>query len=150
MNSSNYDPSPAWATGCQIVALNYQTNDLSMCLNQGRFAINGHCGYVMKPDILLKQRGYDHRHGFFFKSDTVYKFIYRYIYIHQVHKYLSNFNIWVNHFYFFLEGEANTQVTIKVISGSNLPKPKQQDKGEIVDPYVKLKLSGVEKVFFFF
>jgi len=29
-----------------MVALNFQTSDLSMQLNQGKFEYNGNCGYV--------------------------------------------------------------------------------------------------------
>lgn len=49
IDSSNYDPIPMWNSGCQLVSLNYQTPDLSMQLNEGLFAMNGHCGYVLKP-----------------------------------------------------------------------------------------------------
>lgn len=37
VDSSNYDPVPAWNTGCQIVALNYQTFRYNVWLNQGKF-----------------------------------------------------------------------------------------------------------------
>ncbi|XP_065844424.1 1-phosphatidylinositol 4,5-bisphosphate phosphodiesterase zeta-1-like isoform X2 [Oscarella lobularis] len=50
--SSNYNPQTAWNVGCQIVALNYQTDGEEMDLNNGRFQINGACGYVLKPEIL--------------------------------------------------------------------------------------------------
>jgi len=36
-----------WNTGCQMVALNFQTPDLAMQLNQGKFEYNGNCGYVV-------------------------------------------------------------------------------------------------------
>jgi hypothetical protein len=34
---------------CQVVALNYQTSDLPMQLNRGRFRDNGNCGYLLRP-----------------------------------------------------------------------------------------------------
>lgn len=49
VDSSNYNPVPTWSTGCQLVALNYQTNDSNMTLNDGRFQANGGCGYVLRP-----------------------------------------------------------------------------------------------------
>lgn len=52
--SSNYDPTPAWNAGCQIVALNYQTGSLPVWLNQGKFSDNGGCGYVLKPEVLQR------------------------------------------------------------------------------------------------
>ena len=36
-----------------MVALNYQTNDESMCLQHGFFSDNGGCGYLLKPSYLL-------------------------------------------------------------------------------------------------
>uniref|UniRef100_A0A3B3US86 Phosphoinositide phospholipase C n=1 Tax=Poecilia latipinna TaxID=48699 RepID=A0A3B3US86_9TELE len=50
-DSSNYNPVPMWNVGCQIVALNFQTNTKEMHLNQGRFLPNGFCGYILKPEF---------------------------------------------------------------------------------------------------
>ena len=36
-----------------MVALNYQANDESMCLQYGLFSDNGGCGYLLKPACLL-------------------------------------------------------------------------------------------------
>ena len=52
VNSSNYDPTLAWSMGAQVVALNYQTWDDPMFVNDGRFKQNGRCGYVLKPSYL--------------------------------------------------------------------------------------------------
>lgn len=43
-----------WNSGCQMVALNYQTGDKSMQLNQGKFRENGNCGYLLKPEFMFK------------------------------------------------------------------------------------------------
>jgi hypothetical protein len=51
-DSSNLDPSLSWAAGCQLVAFNFQTGDLPMWLNRGRFAENGGLGYVLKPPFM--------------------------------------------------------------------------------------------------
>eukprot|EP00698_Gefionella_okellyi_P008306 TRINITY_DN2057_c0_g1_i1.p1 TRINITY_DN2057_c0_g1~~TRINITY_DN2057_c0_g1_i1.p1 ORF type:complete len:642 (-),score=155.79 TRINITY_DN2057_c0_g1_i1:1906-3831(-) len=51
-DSSNYDPVPSWNAGCQIVALNYQTGDINMWTNMGKFKDNGGCGYLLKPNFL--------------------------------------------------------------------------------------------------
>lgn len=58
VDSSNYDPMRLWNCGVQLVALNYQTPDRSMQLNQGRFRMNGGCGYVLRPDFMFTS-GYD-------------------------------------------------------------------------------------------
>ncbi|TPX35466.1 phosphoinositide phospholipase C [Synchytrium microbalum] len=49
ITSSNPDPMPLWYSGCQMVALNYQTFDKGLQLNRAMFAVNGRCGYVLKP-----------------------------------------------------------------------------------------------------
>jgi hypothetical protein len=51
IDSSNYDPVPAWYAGNQLVALNYQTNDEGKWANFGKFKDNGNCGYVMRFDM---------------------------------------------------------------------------------------------------
>eukprot|EP00956_Cyclotella_meneghiniana_P024487 scaffold49232_cov103-Cyclotella_meneghiniana.AAC.3 len=53
VDSSNYSPILAWSTGCQMVALNYQTPDEPLRINDGRFRENGEQGYVLKPSILM-------------------------------------------------------------------------------------------------
>lgn len=53
-NSSNYNPIPMWNVGAQIVALNFQTDGDEMDIYRGRFLENGNCGYVLKPDFMLK------------------------------------------------------------------------------------------------
>ena len=42
-----------WNTGCQMVALNFQTPDLAIQLNQGKFEYNGNCGYVDVYDSMM-------------------------------------------------------------------------------------------------
>lgn len=54
IDSSNYCPVPFWNVGSQMAALNYQTPDKSMQLNEGKFLQNGKCGYVLKPSFMLK------------------------------------------------------------------------------------------------
>jgi len=53
VGSSNYNPLPGWHTGCQLVALNYQTPGLAMWLNKALFSLNGGCGYVLKPQWMI-------------------------------------------------------------------------------------------------
>uniref|UniRef100_A0A452SFS0 Phosphoinositide phospholipase C n=1 Tax=Ursus americanus TaxID=9643 RepID=A0A452SFS0_URSAM len=52
MNSANYSPQEMWNSGCQLVALNFQTPGYEMDLNAGRFLVNGQCGYILKPACL--------------------------------------------------------------------------------------------------
>ena len=41
-----------------LVALNFQTGDVSMSLNHGRFSDNKQCGYILKPAILRESNIY--------------------------------------------------------------------------------------------
>uniref|UniRef100_A0A6I8QMQ7 1-phosphatidylinositol 4,5-bisphosphate phosphodiesterase n=1 Tax=Xenopus tropicalis TaxID=8364 RepID=A0A6I8QMQ7_XENTR len=54
VDSSNYMPQVFWNAGCQLVALNFQTIDLSMQLNMGMYEYNGKCGYRLKPEFMRR------------------------------------------------------------------------------------------------
>uniref|UniRef100_A0A4W3JJ88 1-phosphatidylinositol 4,5-bisphosphate phosphodiesterase gamma n=1 Tax=Callorhinchus milii TaxID=7868 RepID=A0A4W3JJ88_CALMI len=56
LDSSNYDPLPMWICGSQLVALNFQTADKPMQMNQSLFMMNGKCGYVLQPDIMRNEQ----------------------------------------------------------------------------------------------
>ncbi|KAF8402649.1 hypothetical protein HHK36_010738 [Tetracentron sinense] len=53
-DSSNYNPLIGWMHGAQMVAFNMQGYGRSLWLMHGMFKANGGCGYVKKPDFLLK------------------------------------------------------------------------------------------------
>ncbi|KAI6219263.1 Phosphoinositide phospholipase C [Aphelenchoides besseyi] len=55
LTSTNFYPVPYWNSGCHMVALNYQTGDRSMQLNDAKFLANGRCGYVLKPLYLMDE-----------------------------------------------------------------------------------------------
>ncbi|KAL5732853.1 hypothetical protein ACOSQ2_032545 [Xanthoceras sorbifolium] len=54
VDSSNFKPLVAWMHGAQMIAFNMQGYGRSLWLMQGMFKANGGCGYVKKPDFLLK------------------------------------------------------------------------------------------------
>lgn len=101
VDSSNYNPLLAWSTGCQMAALNFQTQDANLRLNDGRFRENGNCGYVLKPASLMA------------KEDV---------------------------------GKTPDGITlsVRVLSGSCLPKPKGLRGGDCIDPYVKVTVYDVK------
>ncbi|CAB3400668.1 unnamed protein product [Caenorhabditis bovis] len=51
-DSSNFNPINCWAHGMQMVALNFQTPDVIMAVNQAMFEQSGNCGYQLKPRCL--------------------------------------------------------------------------------------------------
>ncbi|KAK3797679.1 hypothetical protein RRG08_054698 [Elysia crispata] len=52
IDSSNFNPVIFWAFGIQMVALNYQTEDVAMSLNTAMFEQNARSGYVLKPSVM--------------------------------------------------------------------------------------------------
>jgi len=107
IDSSNYDPTPAWNCGAQIVALNYQTGSEPMWTNIGKFQDNGASGYLLKPEYMRTE-------NITFNPESKVK----------VSKHLE----------------------ITVISAFQLPKvagKEEKEKGEVIDPYVKVSVNGL-------
>ncbi|KFD72382.1 hypothetical protein M514_01694 [Trichuris suis] len=52
IDSSNFNPLMFWTFGIQMVALNYQTQDIPMAINAAMFEQNGNCGYMLKPRVM--------------------------------------------------------------------------------------------------
>lgn len=98
-DSSNFMPMVSWCAGYHIVALNYQTKDVPMRLNLGKFYDNGGCGYVLKPAPLRSLNA---------KPENVKKILH-----------------------------------IRLVSAWQLPKESGTPKGEVIDPYVKIKMYGI-------
>ncbi|XP_060693973.1 1-phosphatidylinositol 4,5-bisphosphate phosphodiesterase gamma-2 [Hemiscyllium ocellatum] len=61
IDSSNYDPIVLWQHGSQMAALNFQTPDKPMQLNQALFCMNGRTGYVLQPESLRSDNSMQHR-----------------------------------------------------------------------------------------
>jgi len=53
VDSSNYNPTLAWSMGCQLVALNFQTSDAPLILNDGKFRQHQGAGYLEKPRSII-------------------------------------------------------------------------------------------------
>ncbi|XP_013875782.1 1-phosphatidylinositol 4,5-bisphosphate phosphodiesterase eta-2a isoform X2 [Austrofundulus limnaeus] len=109
VDSSNFNPQPFWNAGCQLVALNYQSEGRVLQLNRAKFYSNGNCGYILKPSCMCE--------GAF------------------------NPNLEDP-----LPGRMKKQLVLKIISGQQLPKPKDSmlgDRGEIIDPFVEVEIIGL-------
>ncbi|KAJ2162819.1 1-phosphatidylinositol 4,5-bisphosphate phosphodiesterase delta-1 [Coemansia sp. RSA 552] len=52
--STNYNPISHWATGCQLVAMNFQTHDRNMQIHEAMFRRAQGTGYVPKPRHLCE------------------------------------------------------------------------------------------------
>ncbi|KAK9448439.1 PLC-like phosphodiesterase [Limtongia smithiae] len=55
--SSNYVPSNVWKHGVQMAALNWQTYDVGLQINDAMFSIGDKAGYVLKPVQLRGEHG---------------------------------------------------------------------------------------------
>lgn len=55
VTSSNFYPLVGWTHGAQMLAFNMQGYGKSLWLMHGLFRSNGGCGYVKKPDFLMKR-----------------------------------------------------------------------------------------------
>ncbi|XP_006885882.1 PREDICTED: 1-phosphatidylinositol 4,5-bisphosphate phosphodiesterase eta-2 [Elephantulus edwardii] len=109
VDSSNYNPQPFWNAGCQMVALNYQSEGRMLQLNRAKFSANGNCGYVLKPPCMCQ--------GVFNPNSEDP-----------------------------LPGQLKKQLVLRIISGQQLPKPRDSmlgDRGEIIDPFVEVELIGL-------
>eukprot|EP00043_Microstomoeca_roanoka_P019452 m.219130 g.219130 ORF g.219130 m.219130 type:complete len:1629 (-) comp16997_c1_seq1:191-5077(-) len=62
VNSTNFDPQQMWTSGCQMVALNWQTDGTAMQLHLGKFKANGACGYLLKPKYMRQRESMFHPH----------------------------------------------------------------------------------------
>jgi len=106
VDSSNYSPILPWAMGTQLVALNFQTVDPPLLLNDGRFRENGGCGYVLKSTKLI-----------------------------DLQEITNQYN---------RETRLPTKLSIRVLSGSCLPKPNDAKTGDCINPYVKISVYDVK------
>nr|XP_018666895.1 1-phosphatidylinositol 4,5-bisphosphate phosphodiesterase gamma-1 isoform X2 [Ciona intestinalis] len=63
VESSNYNPMPFWNCGTQLAALNFQTGDRSMQLNEARFEMFNRCGYVLQPQFFENELYHPYNKG---------------------------------------------------------------------------------------
>ncbi|XP_072888213.1 1-phosphatidylinositol 4,5-bisphosphate phosphodiesterase eta-2a isoform X5 [Hemitrygon akajei] len=109
VDSSNFNPQPFWNAGCQLVALNYQSEGRVLQLNRAKFNSNGNCGYVLKPKCMTE----------------------------------GTLNATADD---LLSEQTKKQLVLRIISGQQLPKPKDSmlgDRGEIIDPFVEVEIIGL-------
>ncbi|TRY96837.1 hypothetical protein DNTS_015410 [Danionella cerebrum] len=172
VDSSNFNPQPFWNAGCHLgttqqhhsvaIALNYQSEGRVLQLNRAKFYCNGNCGYLQKPSGLcegesrlsgaahrvtgicwssLKGRSLtaatvaDHCSPLHHRSDRTAPV--------PSTMTLRSFNPVAED---PLPGRLKKQLILKVISGQQLPKPKDSmlgDRGEIIDPFVEVEIIGL-------
>mmetsp|Transcript_17847 Transcript_17847/g.42100 ORF Transcript_17847/g.42100 Transcript_17847/m.42100 type:complete len:904 (+) Transcript_17847:89-2800(+) len=157
VNSSNYNPILAWATGSQVVALNFQTPDMPLMINDGRFLENRRCGYILKPESVMSgEKAQETLGASMTKSNndrTAMDMFEEYMLgasgdlaqDELLRTQLANGNTSVS--------EVNAHMTnrtkpltleLRIVAGSCLPKPKGEKSGETIDPYLVVTLHDSE------
>lgn len=109
-----------------LVALNYQTTCEEMLINQSRFKLNGNVGYVRKPEFLLS-KSFDPANSKTFPRKTPLRF-----------------KVKVSFLIRLIIRPIKITGYFQIISGQQIPKPNLSTKGEVVDPYVKVRVCGLD------
>ncbi|MCJ1381830.1 Phospholipase C [Xylographa soralifera] len=114
--SSNPDPLAFWRRGVQMVALNWQTNDCGMQINEAMFAGGiDRTGFVLKPDELRE------------RQDTVEPMSATVsVGATGVHKQLVRFSV-------------------DMISAQQLPLPRGSSFEDSLDPYIEIEIFSAEE-----
>jgi len=117
MRSSNPDPLAFWRRGAQMVALNWQTYDLGMQMNEAMFASGSdRYGYVLKPQE-LRQSQLRSLEGHTWEDATPG--------INKVRKKFIRF-------------------AVDLISAQQLPLPRGARPEETLDPYIEIEMFCAE------
>ncbi|OQO06797.1 hypothetical protein B0A48_08585 [Cryoendolithus antarcticus] len=112
IDSSNFNPLQAWRRGVQMAALNWQTYDIHMQMNQAMFAAGSdRLGYVLKPEEL--------RHA----------------------KHLPIANILADGLeHKEKKGKKLVKFDVNVISAQRLPRPRNTSTEGGMNPYVEVEM----------
>ena len=114
-SSNNPDPLKFWRRGVQMVALNWQTYDLPMQMNDAMFASGqDQYGYVLKPRELRQSASLE-------ESDLEPM-------MPGISKPQRKF----------------IKFSVKVISAQQLPRPSRMGAEEILDPYIEIEMFSAE------
>lgn len=139
VDSSNLQPVNAWASGCQLVALNFQTGDLPMQLNYGKFTENGNTGFVLKPPYMRETGSSLLPLGVLRACDGLLPSARL---LSHLHLHVSDDQDCSD---FVETGVRSCEVIleVKVLSCQRLPN--NNASRDIVDPYVRVELYGVDE-----
>ncbi|KAI5793030.1 PLC-like phosphodiesterase [Geopyxis carbonaria] len=115
VNSSNFDPLGFWRRGAQMVALNWQTYDLGLQLNDAMFAsAHDKSGYVLKPNSLRGSRS-----TFDPPIDAIAAKL--------------------------KKEKKEVTFSIDVISAQQLPRPKDRKSDDSIDPFIEVEIFSADE-----
>ncbi|XP_023329052.1 1-phosphatidylinositol 4,5-bisphosphate phosphodiesterase zeta-1 [Eurytemora carolleeae] len=149
--SSNLDPILPWVSGCQMVALNFQQADTYNLYNRAMFQQNGGCGYVLKPEFLRIPASASASTSALDSSsaaDSISASGSESV-SHNIPASVSPgaSSSLSSSSYSPLRIEKNinlkcVKLTIRLISGQHLPNPSDRQAGDIIEPFVRIKIVG--------
>ncbi|KAI9795981.1 MAG: Phospholipase C [Piccolia ochrophora] len=110
INSSNFDPNKFWRRGVQMVALNWQTYDLSIQMNDAMFAAGtDRTGYVLKPKELRQAK-------------------------HSMNPPLDAFTAQTR------KEKKLVKFSVDVVSAQQLPRSRGMSPDQSIDPYIEVEV----------
>lgn len=114
VTSTNFDPVPYWKKGVQMVALNWQTNDVALQINDALFSKSE--GYVLKPTSLQTSSRLTKFRSILTEGNS-----------------LSSASS---------SGSSMYKLCLRVISAQQLPRPKYLKSDDPFNPRVTVELFG--------
>ena len=118
IDSSNFNPLQAWRRGVQMAALNWQTYDVNLQVNEAMFAAGtDRTGYVLKPEELRQSRN---------RSITATETIPE----NQIVKHKR--------------GMKFVKFSVEIISAQRLPRPRNQNPEQGMNPYIEFEMFSAE------
>jgi phosphatidylinositol phospholipase C delta len=115
IDSSNFNPLQSWKRGVQMAALNWQTHDIHMQMNEAMFAAGtDRTGYVLKPEEM--------RHN----------------------KQPQNSVSLLDSLRFHKRGKHLVQFSMDIISAQRLPRPRNHNPELGMNPYVEFEVYAAE------
>ncbi|KAH0290598.1 PLC-like phosphodiesterase, partial [Aureobasidium sp. EXF-3399] len=115
IDSSNFNPLQSWKRGVQMAALNWQTYDIHMQMNEAMFAAGtDRTGYVLKPEEMR-----------YTKQSQTSSSLLESLKLHKRGKHLVQFSI-------------------DIISAQRLPRPRNHNPEQGMNPYVEYEVYTAE------
>lgn len=115
IDSSNFNPLQSWKRGVQMAALNWQTYDIHMQMNEAMFAAGtDRTGYVLKPEE-MRYNKQSQANGSLLDSLRFHK-----------------------------RGKHLVQFSLDIISAQRLPRPRNHNPEQGMNPYVEFEVYTAE------
>lgn len=117
VDSSNFNPLQSWKRGVQMAALNWQTYDIHLQMNEAMFAAGSdRTGYVLKPEEMRQAQ-----HVPFLAED-------------------SNAELGLKD----KKAKQLVKFSVEIVSAQRLPRPRNHDPEVVMNPYIEFEMFSAE------